>query len=233
MNEDLKNFLIRREVKVMGRIKWAHAVNTVKYLDQSLANYSIDFLEIDISLSESGEPIAAHYPNKSDLTFDTLLNKVKDSGKGIKLDFKDSQVIEPCGQKLKAEAIALPVILNSDILNAQDAPESVIKPEDFINTCQKYFPQGLLSLGWRTTENSIYAAKDIEAMLSACQNVDAVTFPVRASILPRSWENVKRLIERRNHTLTIWNSEPVGSSLKDWIDINTDPQKCFYDLKFL
>jgi hypothetical protein len=229
MNEALRHFLITNRIKRIGDIKWAHEVNNVNYLEQVIVNPNVDFLEIDISISRSGEPIAAHYGNESDLTFKNFLNKVKESDKGIKLDFKEQQAILPCLRNLQANQLHQPVVLNADILSTENAPSAAISPEEFINNCQDLYPHGLLSVGWRTNHDSNYTNEDTNKMLQLCRIIKYVTFPVRASILPRSWENVKKLLEKDGYTLTIWNSEPLENDLKNWIKQNTDPKKCFYD----
>jgi hypothetical protein len=232
VDEFIKYFLLSNNIKNIGNIKWAHAVNSVKYLEQSLADPEIDFLEIDIGLSKSNVPIAAHYTDERDLTFNNLLNLVKKSDKGIKLDFKDHRAVESSLRKLHAGSLKQPVILNTDVLSTNGAPEAVVPSQEFIDLCQKYYAAGLLSLGWRTTEDSAYTTEDIDKMLYICGALDEATFPVRASILPRSWQNVKRLIEKENYTLSIWNGGRVDNDLKDWIIKNTDPQKSFYDLSY-
>jgi hypothetical protein len=47
-----KNFLMNRNLKGIGDIKWAHAVNNTKYLEQALNNADVHFIEVDISLSK-------------------------------------------------------------------------------------------------------------------------------------------------------------------------------------
>jgi hypothetical protein len=230
VNESIKQFLIRRGLNSISDVKWAHAVNSAHLLDQALSSPNIDFLEVDISLSKDGVPIAAHYHDKSDLSFVELLNHVKHSDKGLKFDFKNQKAIILCLQLLAESSLMQPVILNADILSVKGAPDSEIQAGWFINYCQEYYPKGLLSLGWRTTENSAYSPEDIDKMLDICRDLENMTFPVRASILPKFWRNVRRLIENKNHTLTIWNSEPPEDDLKKWIFKNTDPQKCFYDV---
>jgi hypothetical protein len=229
MNESIKKLLIDKRVKSIGDIQWAHAVNNVKYLEQALADSNVDFLEIDISLSINKEPVAAHYSNESDLTFVNLLNSVKQSEKGLKLDFNDQGAVSPCVQLLGSANLNQPIILNADILSARDAPPAIIQPQFFTDTCSDNYPDGQLSLGWRTTENSTYTAEDIREMVRICRDLNSVTFPVRASILPHSWKNVKSLLQKEKWTLTIFNSRPLDSELLDWIKQNTDPQKCFYD----
>lgn len=57
------------------------------------------FLEADILFIETihTEPIMAHPPDtQSDLTFSQWLDLVISKGKGLKLDFKTANSIEPC-----------------------------------------------------------------------------------------------------------------------------------------
>jgi hypothetical protein len=229
MNEAIKEFLIKRKINNIGGIKWAHAVNDVKYLEQVLVDSHINFLEVDISLSEKGEPVAAHYSDESDLTFANLLNKVKQSSKGAKLDFKGQKALLPCLQQLEVSELQHPIILNADVLSVKDAPPATIAAEEFIKLCRHNYPKGLLSVGWRTEESSVYSAEDIDEMLRACEGLNEVSFAIRASALPHSWENIKKLIEKERYTLTIWSAQPINKELKGWIIKNTDPQKCFYD----
>lgn len=82
-----------------SHITWAHAVNNKKFLDESLQNNDVKFLEADILYIEEkhSEPIMAHPPLvESDLKFSEWLNKSKASGKGLKLDFKSANSILPC-----------------------------------------------------------------------------------------------------------------------------------------
>jgi hypothetical protein len=229
MNDQIRKFLQDRNIDSISSLKWAHAVNDIKYLEQTLTSAEVDFLEIDISLSNKEDLIAAHYKDESDLSFDYLLNCIKQSDKGIKLDFKDKKAISPCLQKLQSGKLTQPVILNVDILSVKDAPPAIITPKEFIKLCQGVYPRGLLSVGWRTTEDSIYSAEVVDNMLRACRELAEVTFPVRASALPRSWKNIKRLIEKESYTLTIWNSSPLSQELYQWIIKKTDKNKCFYD----
>jgi hypothetical protein len=232
MDKTLRHFLITNRIKSIGDIKWAHAVNNANYLAQSLANPYVDFLEVDISISDNGDLIAAHYSNESDLSFDVLLNKVKESNKGLKLDFKDQKALLPCLKQLQSTDLHQPVILNADILTAQNAPEAIMPPEWFVINCQNYYSRGILSPGWRTNPDpkATYTAEDIEKMQLLFSGISKVTFCVRALMLPGSWNNAKKLLDDSSRTLTVWETKPVNNELKDWIVKNTDPKRCFYDL---
>jgi hypothetical protein len=229
MHELLKYLENKRSIHFVGDIKWAHAVNSVSLFEQAISDKSIDFIELDISLSANDEPIAAHYSNKSDLSFSQLLQILDGVDKGIKLDFKVKEAIIPCLEKLRISSPPQPVILNADILSVKNAPAAQIQPQWFINACQEYYPSGLLSLGWRTNPDSKYTDDDVDAMIKLCKDLKNVTFPVRASILRASWVAVKRLLEGKGRTLTIWNSEPVNAELNNWLLKHTSKQNCFYD----
>jgi hypothetical protein len=177
----------------------------------------------------NNEPIASHDSTASDLSFLHFLERIKDIDKGLKLDFKIQKAIIPCLGYLRDLKPTQPIILNADILSVKNAPAAQIQPQWFINACQEYYPSGLLSLGWRTNPDSTYTEDDIDAMLELCKDLKNVIFPVRASILPASWNSVKKLLEDEGRTLTIWNSEPVNAELNNWLLKHTSKQNCFYD----
>jgi hypothetical protein len=231
MNNSLRRYLDSLRIENIGDIKWAHAVNDIKYLEKALHDPNVDFIESDVSVSRGGEPIAAHYSNTSDLKVEKLIKTVKHFNKVLKLDFKAHDALYPSLKLLNSADITNPVILNADIMKLKNAPAPIITPQDFISNSQKYYPEGLLSLGWRTTDSSTYEDEDIDKMLSICSDLKEVTFPLRASLLDKSWKEIKKLIEKENFTLTIWNSEPLSQRLKAWINQNTDAQKCFYDFE--
>ena len=81
-------------------------------------------IEADVTLAETTRypiPIMSHQPSHmSDITLeDWLIDVVRsDTGKGVKLDFKNTRVVEPAFRVLArhAEFIKGPLILNADIL---------------------------------------------------------------------------------------------------------------------
>lgn len=65
------------------------------------------FLEADILFIESlhSEPIMAHPPQtESDLKFSEWLDLTISKGRGLKLDFKTPNAIEPCLKLLKSKS---------------------------------------------------------------------------------------------------------------------------------
>lgn len=63
------------------------------------------FIEADILIGASADaPIMAHPPHTtSDLTFSDFLRGVRFSSKGLKLDFKDINALQPCLNELEAQ----------------------------------------------------------------------------------------------------------------------------------
>lgn len=98
-------------------ITWDHAVNSQKLLTDCLAS-SVDMIEADIifgKLNGAGNdiPIMGHPPaNTSDLSFESFLsqimtfNVIASKPKGVKLDFKSTEVFNvavPVLEKLYKE----------------------------------------------------------------------------------------------------------------------------------
>jgi hypothetical protein len=219
--------------KPPGDIRWAHAVNSRARLHESLQDGRIDFLEIDVSMSVAGEPIAAHPPaTDSDLLIADIAEITGDSPVGYKFDFKDSSAVVPVLEALSRTPSSRPIILNADILPTNPAKPVKIESVWFIETCQALFPGGLLSLGWRTdgTGRSTYTAEHVQQMLDICEDLSAVTFPIRASLLAASWENVQKLLEKSGRTLTLWNTGPLSTDQRKWIKLHTSPETCYYDI---
>jgi hypothetical protein len=63
------------------------------------------FIEADILIgSSSPHPIMAHPPDTtSDLTFSDFLKEIKSTNKGLKLDFKDINALQPCFDELESQ----------------------------------------------------------------------------------------------------------------------------------
>ena len=116
-----------------GFITWAHAVNSKKEFDDSLAA-GIHFFEADILLRRGGAgteaavgpmvPIMAHPPaTDSDLTLAEFLDRSSSRQIGIKLDFKTDEairgsvdVLSQYQRKRIAMATPNPLWMNADIV---------------------------------------------------------------------------------------------------------------------
>jgi hypothetical protein len=234
---DMERFINRGEVgeraATPADIRWAQAVNSIDKLNAVLEADDTDIIEVDVSLSGDGEPIAAHPPvSVSDLTIAHLLDRIATTTVGLKLDFKDPLTVEPTLTRLTEMSLSQPVLLNADVLNTSDARRAKVNPDWFVKVCSDRYSRGILSVGWRTSgkDGSVYTEDNVLKMIGLCSEVTAVTHPVRATMLPASWEHIKQLLEIEGRTLTIWNTGPLDDELKAWVKANTDPAKCFYSV---
>jgi Uncharacterized conserved protein (DUF2181) len=232
MNEVVSYLQEHYHVRTAGDVTWGHAINSKERLDQYLNNPEIMMLEADIRISSQGYAIAAHPPMlESDLSFEELLHRVSTSKQGLKLDFKDPEILFPCLMMLREADLKQPVLLNADILQGNMAASSKFNAAGFIAACQNVYPRGILSVGWTTyydPENS-YTRENVDEMLALCANVEQITFPVLSHFLPNSWAQMERLIGKDGYSLTIWGG-PVDEQLHKWLIENTDPRKTFYDV---
>lgn len=224
------------KVERLGDITWAHKVNSQSTLKKCCGAFDAMMIEGDISYSaEIGQIIMAHPPKQeSDLTFEDWIEAVASAQKGAKLDFKDPSVVAPCLTKLqRLNRRDMPVFLNADLLQGPGGGPSKFQPQEFISQCSRYYPEGILSIGWTTghVEEGRYSGEMVDRMLEACERAEgAITFPVRAYFVRDSWTDLQRLLENPEYTLTIWNSEVVGEDLKQWLRDTTDPDRTFYDV---
>lgn len=220
-------------IKNAGDLIWSHAINSKEKLERCLKDENVMVIESDIRMSDDGIVIAAHPPVKaSDLRFDELIEKVSETRKGIKLDFKDAEVLDYCFDYLNKHQLSRPVILNTDILCGNNANEPKVSADYFIKSCFSYYPQGILSLGWTTVAdtNFPYTKENVKNMLDLCDNLESdILLPIRACLLPNSWETLKEMLNVEKYWLSLWNNEPIDSSLLSWIKTNTDYKKTFYD----
>jgi Uncharacterized conserved protein (DUF2181) len=155
---------------------------------------------------------------------------MKNSRQGLKLDFKDPEIVEQCLEVLRGAGLTQPILLNAGILQGNGGSISKFNAPGFIALCKQYYPQGILSVDWTTAADKSYTAQNIDEMLALVNDLDEVTFPVRAQLVPNSWQELQRLLAAKpDYTLTIWGGEP-SDELRGWIQTNTDPARTFYDL---
>ncbi|CAG2107036.1 unnamed protein product [Medioppia subpectinata] len=203
------------------RLSWAHAANTRSKLTQALRGDEL-MIEADVSLAETTRypvPIMAHPPlNMSDMTLEDWLVEVvrSNSGKGIKLDFKTTRVVEPAFRVLArhVDYIKGPIILNADILPGPNKPTT--SPVDiwtFLILCKTRFPKAIISIGWTTLVDEMsvktgYTRDMVDHMASLVKEYNLsqpLTFAVNASLLKYSICELQRLLfQVPNSTLTVW-----------------------------
>jgi hypothetical protein len=73
----------------------------------------------------------------------------------------------------------------------------------------------------------------VDEMLTYTADLEQpITFPIKASLARRSWDNLKRLLDvSRAHSITIWSgSNPVDPDDLVYIRENSDIERVYYDL---
>lgn len=182
------------------------------------------------------QPIMAHPPNEtSDITLEEFMRQIrghndqltKDERKGVKLDFKSSDVFNSSLEILnKMWTNDFEIWLNADIYPGPVNNNST-KPvdADFFLTEAKKFPTATLSTGWTTRWGSdfvegAYTSDQVNAMIEGIKKnnvTNPITFPVRAGIAANSIEELKYLYDSLKDsnqvTFTIW------SSASDYVDV--------------
>ena len=140
-------------------LKFAHAVNSKSKLNSSLTDSTVMVLEADVLEDPVRNiPIMAHPPaTTSDISLVQFLTQVllHSPPKGIKLDFKQIEVVEPSLKILDSfqkRHQRIPVVLNADILTGPENPPNLpLNASRFLEVCSNYGPENMLSLGWTTT----------------------------------------------------------------------------------
>lgn len=234
MKELVDYFKSNFNTNQIGDITFAHAVNNPYKLKESLSDEGIMFVETDITVNSKDHIVCAHSPDRdSDLDFNEFIEKMARSNKGIKLDFKKAEAVEPVLTQLKSMNIRQPVILNADVIQGNTHFVPLFNPSKFIDLCKDQYPKGMLSLGFTTMNNGVgYNSQNIDEALFLASGLENVTFPIRASLLPGSKDEVNSLLRDTPHTLTIWTGREITDSLSNWVMENTDPTRTFYDLTY-
>lgn len=187
----------------------------------------------DVTLAETTRypvPIMAHPPlNMSDISLEDWLSEVvrTETGKGVKLDFKSTRVVEPAFRVLARHSDYLkgPLVLNADVLPGPNRPS--VTPIDawtFLMLCRTRFPKAIISIGWTTQLDEVslrigYTREMVDQMASLVKEyslLQPVTFPVHGSLLKISIGELQRLLfQVPNSTLTVWSSSGDPLSVDD------------------
>lgn len=204
-------------------------------------------IEADVTLAESSRypiPIMAHPPlNMSDLTLEDFLLQViqSDHGKGIKLDFKSTRVVEPAFRVLArhADQLRAPLVLNADILPGERP--SAAQPVDawtFLMLCRTRFPKSIISIGWcvDVSLGGSYTRHMVDQMLAIVKEyslLQPVTFPVNAALAKHSIGELQRLLfQLPNSSLTLWAHAGDPLTIEDLCVFRESfaSNQLFYDL---
>ena len=226
-------------------ITWLHAANSPEKLQEGLTgNYMM--LEADVLMRSDGEPIMAHIPaTDSNLTLKEFLAQTLFSSRGIKLDFKTIEVIEPFLKILlnmtTGMNIKIPILVNADILDGPCYTPSKCNPvnaRQFLDLTKRYAPNSILSIGWRTQFNAAYHYNWSFVIPMGQLLVDVsqpVTFPIRYSLVGRSLEQLEWLMDlSETFTLTFGSSTSDEVKPKDLaflrLDMIPDRRRIYYDI---
>ncbi|KAL2097500.1 hypothetical protein ACEWY4_006707 [Coilia grayii] len=250
---DMLDFLMRN-----GKIQdkdglhatWYHSANNKAQLDEALKS-SVMVLEADVqiegygTINQTNTPIMAHPPDVySDNTLQEWIDRVLESDKGIKLDFKSIEAVEPSLQILRAKnqtaQINRPVWVNADIIHGPNVPGfiPVVDGTRFIQLIQQTFPEVTISPGWKVLylslfPNNTYTQAMMTDMYDAIRHVpQKITFPIMAVMAKRGWPHISWLLSQSSSfSLTLWQGKenPTVNDLL-FIRDNSNPQRVYYDI---
>lgn len=244
------------EVRSSQELGWAHAVNDLEGLKRAIGNKSVHMIEADISIHD-GQAVMQHDPTQAaGPSFETWLQVFDEQThpsttsaaaeaqaaikKGIKLDFKKLEAVEPCLVSLQAWAArrqpaACTVWLNADILAGPGHAPARVDAAAFLELCR---PTGFpLSLGWSVALPAPdgYTPEMTAAMWEVCRLLHGhVTFPIYAPLLliPSSAALNELVARRSSHfSLTLWGR--VTAHHYAQLSALLDPHFHFFDMQDL
>ncbi|KAI8622768.1 hypothetical protein BC830DRAFT_1223655 [Chytriomyces sp. MP71] len=238
---------------------WAHAVNSLAFLEQTLADRVITAIEADVIYSDIQQrAVMGHPPHTdSDLTLDAFLSRIGSSeappGLIVKLDFKSDQAFTAALDTVAswmpvARAKQTNVFVNADILQGPGGAVPKFDALKFVKTSLTRFGHDVvLSLGWTTGARSAsdpmsidYSIGMVDEMLRLTQETcfgATVTFAVRAVSVIESWEALARLLDaNRQFGFTLWYpsvSHRVFDELVELLESRDDYRnRTYYDMGF-
>ncbi|XP_014673330.1 PREDICTED: protein FAM151A-like [Priapulus caudatus] len=222
-------------------VVWAHAVNSDATLTDALSDEAVMMLEADVILREGTNiPVMAHPPAvDSNLTLEEWLLRTVVTDKGMKLDFKQIDALDPAMDMLVKmdKDLHAPLWINADIVSGPNNLNAPVDPVQFIGTAVSKFPRMVLSLGWTTlyvSGGDAYTWRMMLDMMKLCYGLQqAVTFPVRAVWAHSSYDKWLWLTQLRpDFTVTVWHgaNDPVNVDGLVSLRRHGDPRRIYYDL---
>lgn len=192
------------------------------------------------------QPIMAHPPLlTSDISLKSFLTQVldfnknngKEKQKGVKLDFKSTEVFQSSLPMLIElwNIMNYPVWINADIYRGplNNTLTTPVDAKIFFNGT-KLLPNATLSTGWTTLwgpdfTNGSYTLEQVNEMIEGVKSnnvTNPITFPVRAGIAAQSITQLDHLYKSLNEsnliTFTIW------SSTNDSVDVKKLREMIFH-----
>lgn len=205
----------------------AHYTNTASELSQALSGRH-NFLEGDVwlegvarrlpGLDRFREPIMAHYPDEvTGLTLKEWLEVGKASGKGLKLDVKQSAALPKVIEAVKrAEIPQERLIINADMefgpgiehdlkFRAFDTLADFKTEVDEMKKVREALPKATIAVGLYTGKlpaGAAYAPSQIYGAISIAQQLGGpITFPLRAEFVSKEIVNVLK----EHGSVSVWN----------------------------
>lgn len=219
-------------------------VNTTSFLSDDTMMLETDLILRGIGTeNQTNIPVHAHPPDTdSDVTLVEWLDRAtKEPDKGMKLDFKYIEAVEPSMQiiKDKEDQLHTPLWVNADIVIGPNSPKDPIPPREFIDSCNQYFPYTTMSLGFTTFWNAS-TAEDMYTWQMIFDNLQysyplmqPVTFPIRAIWCVRSWMKFTWLLGLKDDfSITVWSGVNDVVNVSGLINLrfHGDVQRIYYDL---
>uniref|UniRef100_A0A8B9S8C9 Family with sequence similarity 151 member B n=1 Tax=Apteryx owenii TaxID=8824 RepID=A0A8B9S8C9_APTOW len=228
-----------------AEITWYHAANKKSRMEEAIKS-AVHMIEADILLRDdkggNGDPIMAHPPETdSDNTLREWLKEIVKTNKGIKLDFKSLEAVQPSLELLKhvEPHLRRPVWINADILPGPNGSSAVVDAKGFLDTVTSFFPNVTLSLGWSTgwhpeKHSKGYDWTMVKEMAQICNTLSQpVTFPVRAALVRQSVSELCWLLQQSDrYSLTVWTGKQDEYSVEDLLHTrgNFDKSRVYYDI---
>ncbi|KAH9253370.1 hypothetical protein BASA81_008721 [Batrachochytrium salamandrivorans] len=208
-------------------IAWAHAVNSMRELEEALGSREVNAIEADVGWNSVLQlPVMRHaacstVALEADecLALDWLERVLAKPNhvKILKLDFKSPVPVAVVIDWLVDKEYEFELFLNADVFVGPGMdPNSSVAPVPamaFVEQCKR-IPTATLSLGWTTSYGMwgdyAYSAQHVDEMLEFIRGFPAstkFTFPIRASVAWESWPELKRLLQaRETNSLTLWTA---------------------------
>lgn len=205
----------------------AHYTNNSEELKAGLSG-DYNFMEGDVwlegavrripGLDHFREPIMAHTPNEVDgFTLGEWLDIGKASGKGLKIDIKQSAAIPKIIEEVKerdlpeerlifnADVTFGPGVRDSGAFRLLDVATDFTSDLEEIGQLRKAFPKATLALGLYTgkqPKGTVYSPKQLQNVIAFAKKTGGpITFPLRAEfVTPEVVETLKP-----HGSVSIWN----------------------------
>jgi len=226
----------------LTKVIWSHATNSQNKLQKAFEDETM-MIEADVNLGyfTGGSifdfiPIMAHPPIiysdlSLDLFLDTVIETLKSNStlkKGIKLDFKRTDILEESLQILtaKLDLINFPLWINADIIDGPGLnliSNKIMNADIFLSLANQYAPMVTVSPGFTTNAFANPPEYSLDQMNAMIQSLitnnyistnKSITFPIRAIYAAQSQSCLEYLLESTstsliNSTLTIWGTDDI------------------------